>query len=473
MYYFQSRTQSHQLSGTRLHYILLNLLILAIKVSDAVDIKFEGIEPQTVLVGDNVTFRWRYTGSQKSLLTQFNVLEDSGSKTQLIYYAFGLDGKPELYPAVIEKYATMANWTGDISKKEFAFTLIEVKEFSHKKNFSLHIEHDGNIREDANTKDALFISVPPEVQLLVEKTNVSVGDRVTIQCHTLKGRPPPNISWYHDNTLMNGRYLFNQKEIELKDAGSYRCDAKNNAGEDKSEVKSITVNEKPVLREEPVNPLTTSFYTLTLNIPKPGEYIREVMVIVQNAKSNSVLSENLRTSDLKPYQTNTKDPYVTAYLKADVLPLVFVIGEGKDYNSEKEKYFNQPLKQNSSYIVFLRYFESEGSYYSTKWSSNVRTMIRAPDKANDISSGTEWYIVLVSLVSGIIIGILLSYIVSCYRRKLRSTKSQSNTEPQDDATYQGLDLTKMNPEDNYESLRVNTASNDTENDDNSAYTLVS
>jgi hypothetical protein len=33
MYYIQSRTQSHQLSGTRLHYILLNLLILAIKVS--------------------------------------------------------------------------------------------------------------------------------------------------------------------------------------------------------------------------------------------------------------------------------------------------------------------------------------------------------------------------------------------------------------------------------------------------------
>jgi hypothetical protein len=85
--------------------------------------------------------------------------------------------------------------------------------------------------------------------LLAEKTNVSVGDRVTIQCHTLKGRPPPKISWYHDNTLMNGRYLFNQKEIERKDAGSYRCDAKNNAGEDKSEVKSIAVNEKPVLKE--------------------------------------------------------------------------------------------------------------------------------------------------------------------------------------------------------------------------------
>ena len=83
------------------------------------------------------------------------------------------------------------------------------------------------------------------------------------------------------------------------------------------------------------------------------------MVIVQNAKSSSIPSENLRTSDLKPYKTNIKDPYITAYLKADVLPLTFVIGDGKEYSSEKEKYFNQPLKQNSNYIVFLRYFENQ------------------------------------------------------------------------------------------------------------------
>ena len=83
------------------------------------------------------------------------------------------------------------------------------------------------------------------------------------------------------------------------------------------------------------------------------------MVIVQSAKSSSTLSENLGTSDLKPYQANINDPYVTAYLKIDVLPLTFVVGDGKEYNSEKEKYVNQPLKQNSSYIVFLRFFENQ------------------------------------------------------------------------------------------------------------------
>ena len=88
-------------------------------------------------------------------------------------------------------------------------------------------------------------------------------------------------------------------------------------------------------------------------------------------------------------------------------------------------------------------------------------------------SGTEWYIVVVSLVSGIIIGICLSYIVSCSRRKFKNRNPHLNPEPKTtevDTTYQELDLTKMNKEDNYQSLRVNAASNDARNDDDSTYT---
>jgi MFS superfamily sulfate permease-like transporter len=78
------------------------------------------------------------------------------------------------------------------------------------------------------------------------------------------------------------------------------------------------------------------------------------------------------------------------------------------------------------------------------------------DKAssNNTSRGTEWYIVVVSLVFGIIIGILLSYIASCCRR---SRKPHSNPEPKtaetDTTDYQELDLSQMNTEDNYRSLR--------------------
>ncbi len=83
------------------------------------------------------------------------------------------------------------------------------------------------------------------------------------------------------------------------------------------------------------------------------------MVIVQIASSNPVSSEDIETNKLQPHSGNKNGPYVTAYLKANVLPLTFVIGDGKDYNMiENEKYSNEPLGQNTSYIVFLRFFES-------------------------------------------------------------------------------------------------------------------
>ena len=79
-----------------------------------------------------------------------------------------------------------------------------------------------------------------------------------------------------------------------------------------------------------------------------------------------------------------------------------------------------------------------------------------------------------TLVSGIIIGILLSYIVMCSRRKFKSRKpQQSKPEPQTsqvDPTYQELNLTKMNTEDNYQSLRGNAARNEGVNEDESNYT---
>ena len=93
------------------------------------------------------------------------------------------------------------------------------------------------------------------------------------------------------------------------------------------------------------------------------------------------------------------------------------------------------------------------------------------------TNGTEWYIVIVSAVSGIIFGIILSYIVSCSRRNFRSRNTQSNLEPKKnevdiDPTYQELDLTKMDSEDNYQSLRVDAASKQGGHDDDSTYTKL-
>ena len=101
----------------------------------------------------------------------------------------------------------------------------------------------------------------------------------------------------------------------------------------------------------------------------------------------------------------------------------------------------------------------------------------------------EWYIMVITLVSGIIIGVLLSYLVLCSRRRWSRNKNpQTQTIELDtrnkilknreletieaDSTYQQLDLTKMNKEDNYQSLVMKgyTSKNDDGNDDDSTYT---
>ena len=96
--------------------------------------------------------------------------------------------------------------------------------------------------------------------------------------------------------------------------------------------------------------------------------------------------------------------------------------------------------------------------------------------SNDTRFRTEWFVVVVTLVAGIIFGILFSYIVSCSCRKFRSRKPQSGPEPQEcevDSTYQELDLAEMNEQDNYQSLRMDVAINITTNGDDSNYSELS
>ena len=72
-------------------------------------------------------------------------------------------------------------------------------------------------------------------------------------------------------------------------------------------------------------------------------------------------------------------------------------------------------------------------------------------------------------MSGIIIGILVSHIAYCYyRRRFRNRKPKRNRNQQPteaDSTYQELDLSKMNKEDNiYQSLRKNKCNVDNDYD---------
>ena len=79
-------------------------------------------------------------------------------------------------------------------------------------------------------------------------------------------------------------------------------------------------------------------------------------------------------------------------------------------------------------------------------------------------------------MSGFFVGVLVSCIASrrrwCRNRKPKRNPDQKPTEA--DSTYQELDLSKMNKEDNYQSLRGNVARiNDVTNHDDSNYTELS
>ena len=95
-------------------------------------------------------------------------------------------------------------------------------------------------------------------------------------------------------------------------------------------------------------------------------------------------------------------------------------------------------------------------------------------KTND---GHKWYIVLIFvLITGIIAVICLSKIALCIRRKCTSKKHQSDNEPQipeANITYQQLDISKINKEDNYQPLTAIAGIQHNTSDEDSNYTELS
>ena len=85
------------------------------------------------------------------------------------------------------------------------------------------------------------------------------------------------------------------------------------------------------------------------------------MVIVRVAsRNNSIPVDDIKTDELQPYHPNETDHYITAYFKVHSgTPSTFVIGDGKTYEFDDRNYTNNPLKQNSGYAVFLRFFGNE------------------------------------------------------------------------------------------------------------------
>ncbi|XP_072709064.1 neural cell adhesion molecule 2 [Ciconia boyciana] len=91
----------------------------------------------------------------------------------------------------------------------------------------------------------VIVNVPPAITLLQKSFNATAdrGEAITLFCRAT-GSPPPEISWYRNGKLIeeNEKYMLRGSNTELTirdikniDAGSYICNAKNKAGNDKKQ----------------------------------------------------------------------------------------------------------------------------------------------------------------------------------------------------------------------------------------------
>ncbi|KFQ07980.1 Neural cell adhesion molecule 2, partial [Haliaeetus albicilla] len=91
----------------------------------------------------------------------------------------------------------------------------------------------------------VIVNVPPAITLLQKSFNATAdrGEAITLFCRAT-GSPPPEISWYRNGKLIeeNEKYMLRGSNTELTisdikniDAGTYTCNAKNKAGNDKKQ----------------------------------------------------------------------------------------------------------------------------------------------------------------------------------------------------------------------------------------------
>ncbi|XP_028417344.1 receptor-type tyrosine-protein phosphatase F-like [Dendronephthya gigantea] len=125
----------------------------------------------------------------------------------------------------------------------------------------------------------------------------------------------------------------------------------------------------------------------------PGPYIKEVMIVVKSEKGEQTAVEDIETNHLKSFSADTANLYIAAYLNVSDLSSSFVIGDKKNYSFNEKKYFNQALKPNTSYSVFLRFFKNQRTFYSTEWSRSVKTSMQpsAPHEIIIMSTAQKKY----------------------------------------------------------------------------------
>uniref|UniRef100_A0A4W3JWV4 Hemicentin 1 n=1 Tax=Callorhinchus milii TaxID=7868 RepID=A0A4W3JWV4_CALMI len=178
-----------------------------------------------------------------------------------------------------------------------------------------------NIAGNITQSVILSIHVPPKIQPGPRVMKVQVGHRVDIPCNA-HGLPTPTVTWYKDRSIVldarGTRFTLGTegtlivKEVQLSDAGVYRCVAINAAGRDEAAT-TLQIHQPPSV-EDPGPPYNTPFQERVANqriafpcpakgIPKPIiKWLRNGRELTGNEPGVSFLDDGTLLIDaVSPY----------------------------------------------------------------------------------------------------------------------------------------------------------------------------
>ncbi|XP_046858255.1 carcinoembryonic antigen-related cell adhesion molecule 5-like [Xenia sp. Carnegie-2017] len=287
--------------------------------------------------------------------------------------------------------------------------------------------NDPRFRDEKSIEVTVKATYPPQqTNITISPMSVKQGQTVTITCES-DGYPEPTYTIYHNGAVISNNKTYIIQSVNFNNAGSYRCEAKNKLGNDLSDVKNLTIiTVKPDVVINCSTPLVVNEGDNVSCVCR-GEGGNPPANVTWFDKDNNIIDD------------------VGVVSKTLVITNV-TVNDGGNYRCKAQSY-NDP-----------RFRDEKSIEVTVKATYNVL----CDDQNERIKQcKTKWYIILITLTSGIIVGIFVSILFFLrYRQHWFNKKRQQFQCPSEvrknsvDNTYQELDLSKMNnKEDNYQSLR--------------------
>ncbi|KAM9858177.1 hemicentin-1 [Aulostomus maculatus] len=124
----------------------------------------------------------------------------------------------------------------------------------------------GNVSMSYN----LHIQAKPRIQPAPPLLKALIGQTVTLPC-VVQGQPSPEVNWFHNDlpVRVNNSLPLKIQQVSLADQGTYRCEARNSAGQETLEI-TLKILEAPSFAE-PGDAIMEKVANSKVIIPCPAE----------------------------------------------------------------------------------------------------------------------------------------------------------------------------------------------------------